>query len=152
MAENSTPAPVPAAELVAYETHEERVQAMERDGFIYFPAVLGEDCHLIQMTQWNTGGREEQGMHTDWKPIHLPADVAADPRVHIPALIVTAHFYLDDIYAAWCSRRTTISRDSSLSSTTRTAPGPAAGRCFSSVRNSLSPSTGFTRYPAHRSL
>ena len=161
MAEKSTPAPVPAAELVAYETHEERVQAMERDGFVYFPGVLdaaaieqlracsdrirtimvegregigakgerniqnafnrdplylafldkpgvielvegvlGTDCHIIQMTQWNTGNRTEQNMHTDWKPIHLPAEVAADPRVHIPALIATAHFYLDDIYEA----------------------------------------------------
>ena len=40
MAEKTTPAPVPAAQLVAYETHEERVQAMERDGFVYFPGVL----------------------------------------------------------------------------------------------------------------
>jgi len=61
-------------------------------------AVVGEDCHLIQMSQWNTGKRKEQIMHTDYKPIHLPEDVADDPRVRIPALIVTAHFYLDDIY------------------------------------------------------
>ena len=39
-------------------------------------------------------------MHADWKPILLPDDVAIDPRVKIPALIMTAHFYLDDIYEA----------------------------------------------------
>jgi len=150
MENGSTPVSMPAAELIAYATHEERVQAMERDGFIYFPAVLdaagiaqlracsdrikpvttkgdsiqnafnrdplylefldkpgvidlveavlGDDCHLLQMTQWNSGKREEQDMHTDWKPIRLPDEIAADPRVTIPALIVTAHFYLDDIY------------------------------------------------------
>lgn len=62
--------------------------------------VLGEDCHIIQMTQWNTGRRENQAMHTDWKPIRLPDDVAGDERVRIPALIMTAHFYLDDMYEA----------------------------------------------------
>ena len=153
----------PAAELIDYETREERAQMLERDGFAFFRAVLspeqvqelrgcsdriqtiatprwdfidpegsgiktiqnafnrdplyldfldkpgvielvedalGEDCHLIQMTQWNTGKREEQKMHTDWKPILLPDDVAIDPRVKIPALIMTAHFYLDDMYEA----------------------------------------------------
>ena len=149
-------------DLIAYETREERAQAMERDGFIYLPAVinaaqvaelracsdrittssapgweggcnpddnrmkeihnafnrdplyldyldkpdvidlvedtLGDECHIIQMTQWNTGKRGEQTMHTDLKPINLPDDVAGNERVKIQALITTAHFYLDDIY------------------------------------------------------
>ncbi len=153
----------PVAELIPYDNREDRAQAMERDGFVYFPVVLneqeiqvlracsdriqtvgvpgwdfidpngsgvktiqnafnrdplyldfldkpgvielvedvlGDDCHIIQMTQWNTGRREDQRMHTDWKPIFLPDDVAIDPRVKIPALIMTAHFYLDDMYEA----------------------------------------------------
>ena len=60
--------------------------------------ILGEECHMIQMTQWNTGRRDDMKMHTDWKPFLLPDDVAADERVEVPVLIVTAHFYLDDIY------------------------------------------------------
>ena len=59
--------------------------------------TLGEDCHIIQMSQWNTGRRDDQPMHADWKPVLLPDQVAADKQVEIPALIVTAHFYLDDI-------------------------------------------------------
>ena len=56
--------------------------------------TLGEDCHIIQMTQWNTGKREEQKMHADWKPILLPDDVAIDPRVKIPPLIMTAPTFI----------------------------------------------------------
>jgi hypothetical protein len=152
---------MPAAQLVAHDSREERAATMDRDGFVFFPTViskeevrelracsdriqtveiagwdsigsngngiktiqnsfnrdalyldyldkpgvielvedvLGDDCHIIQMTQWNTGRREDQGMHADWKPIVLPDDVGADPRVNIPALIMTAHFYLDDMY------------------------------------------------------
>ncbi len=59
--------------------------------------TLGEDCHIIQMTQWNTGRRPDQDMHADWKPISLPDDVGLDPRVEIPPLIMTAHFYLNDM-------------------------------------------------------
>ena len=151
---------MPAADLVTYGSREERVSAMNRDGFVYFPKVLnsqqvqelractdriqtveapgfdwvgndgpgtksiktafnrhplylecldkpgvielaedvlGDDCHIIQMNQWNTGRRENTGMHTDWKPIALPDDIAADPRVQIPAWILTAHFQLDDM-------------------------------------------------------
>lgn len=62
-------------------------------------AVHGRDCHVIGMTAWVTGpGRPDQGLHVDWLPVPLPSDVAADPRVKIPALITTAHYYLNDLY------------------------------------------------------
>ena len=62
-------------------------------------AIHGDDCHVIGMTAWTTGpGRPDQGLHTDWLPVSLPADVLADPRVKIPIFITTAHFYLDDLY------------------------------------------------------
>jgi len=64
-------------------------------------AVHGPDCHVIGMTVWLTGpGRPDQGLHTDWLPILLPADVLADPRVKVPIFITTAHYYLDDLYEA----------------------------------------------------
>ena len=56
-------------------------------------------CHVIGMTSWVTGpGRPDQSLHTDWQPITLPEDIAADPRVRVPVFIATAHYYLDDIY------------------------------------------------------
>ena len=39
-------------------------------------AMHGEDCHCIGMQSWLTGpGRPDQGLHTDWLPISLPADM-----------------------------------------------------------------------------
>ena len=32
-----------AAELIAYDSQEERAEAMERDGFVYLPAVLSPE-------------------------------------------------------------------------------------------------------------
>ena len=32
-----------AAELIAYDSREERAQAMERDGFVFLPAVLSPE-------------------------------------------------------------------------------------------------------------
>ncbi|RKU35950.1 dioxygenase [Candidatus Poribacteria bacterium] len=62
-------------------------------------AVHGDDCHVIGMTAWMTGpGRPDQGLHTDWLPIPLPADVLQDKRVKVPIFITTAHYYLDDLY------------------------------------------------------
>ena len=63
--------------------------------------VHGSDCHVIGMTAWVTGpGRPDQTLHTDWKPVSLPDDITADPRVRIPIFITTAHFYLNDMYEA----------------------------------------------------
>ena len=56
------------------------------------------DCHIIGMTAWITGpGREDQQLHVDWRPFDLPADIAADPRVRMPVMAATAHYYLDDL-------------------------------------------------------
>ena len=155
-----------ALSLVAYNDLEGQVEALERDGYVYFPSVLdtdeiaelratmerlqaipeshgsgskhlkmatnsstsssatrlietrcisnsltnhpiievveaahGEDCHCIGMHSWLTGpGRPDQGLHTDWLPISLPADVRSDPRVKVPIFITTAHYYLNDMY------------------------------------------------------
>ena len=154
-----------ALSLVAYDNLESQVEALERDGYVYFPGVLdadeiaelratmdrlqaipeshdrdetpqngdeflhklisnsfnrdplylqfldkspvievveaahGEDCHCIGMHGWLTGpGRPDQGLHSDWLPISLPADIRSDPRVKIPIFITTAHYYLNDMY------------------------------------------------------
>lgn len=61
-------------------------------------AIHGADCHVIAMHTWMVGpGRPDQTLHTDWLPLSLPEDVAADPRVRIPIFITTAHLYLDDV-------------------------------------------------------
>jgi len=61
--------------------------------------VLGDDCHVLAMTAWITGpGRPDQDLHCDWIPMTMPADVLADPRINVPAFIVTAHLYLNDMY------------------------------------------------------
>ena len=61
-------------------------------------AIHGSDCHIIAMHTWLVGpGRPDQSLHTDWLPISLPEDMAADPRVRLPIFITTAHVYLDDI-------------------------------------------------------
>ena len=146
-----------ALSLVAHNDLESQVEALERDGYVYFPSVLnaeevaelratmdrletipecldthqnpenggkflnkiinnsfnrdprylqfldkspivevaeathGEDCHCIGMQSWVTGpGRPDQGLHTDWLPISLPADIRSDPRVKVPIFITTA--------------------------------------------------------------
>ena len=57
------------------------------------------ECHIIGMTAWVTGpGRPDQDLHVDWMPFPLPEDVAADPRVQVPVMIATAHYYLDDLH------------------------------------------------------
>ena len=56
------------------------------------------DCHIIGMTAWITGpGRDDQQLHVDWRPFDLPEDIAADPRVKLPVMAATAHYYLDDL-------------------------------------------------------
>lgn len=60
-------------------------------------AVLGDDCQVSGGSLWITGPGREMGLHVDWQPLRLPADVAADPRVRVPIFIATAHYYLDDL-------------------------------------------------------
>ena len=160
-----------ALSLVAHKDLESQVEALERDGYVYFPGVLdadeiaelratmdrleaipashdrdetlengdtflhklisnsfnrdplylqfldrspvievveaahGEDCHCIGMHSWLTGpGRPDQGLHTDWLPISLPADVRSDPHVKIPIFITTAHYILTICMKRWDRR------------------------------------------------
>ncbi|HYE07264.1 MAG TPA: phytanoyl-CoA dioxygenase family protein [Planctomycetota bacterium] len=60
-------------------------------------AVLGADCQVIGGSLWVTGPGRAMGLHADYIPMQLPEDVAADPRVRMPAFVATAHFYLDDL-------------------------------------------------------
>lgn len=60
-------------------------------------AVLGDDCQVIGGSLWITGSGRQMGLHIDYQPLSLPADVMADPRVQVPIFIATAHYYLDDM-------------------------------------------------------
>ena len=73
---------------------------LDKSGIIELAEEIhGADCHIIGMTAWITGpGRPEQTLHIDYLPISLPEDILADPRVHLPVFITTAHYYLDDMY------------------------------------------------------
>jgi hypothetical protein len=70
---------------------------VDRPGVIEIAeAIHGNDCHIIGMTAWLTGpGRPDQGLHADWQPLTLPAEVMSNPHVKIPIYIATAHFYLE---------------------------------------------------------
>ena len=62
-------------------------------------ALHGDDCHIIGMTGWMTGGgRPDQQLHCDWLPFPLPEHVLADPQVRMPFFITTAHYYLNEMY------------------------------------------------------
>ena len=43
-------------------------------------------------------GRHPMGLHIDYQPIGLPEDIASDPRVQVPIMISTMHYYLNDMY------------------------------------------------------
>lgn len=60
-------------------------------------AVLGDDCQITGGSLWVTGPGRQMGLHLDWQPLRLPADVLADPRVQVPIFIASAHYYLDDV-------------------------------------------------------
>ena len=83
----------------AFNHHPHFLNFLDQPGVIEIAeAIHGNDCHCLGMTSWQTGpGRPDQGLHTDWLPISLPADILKDPRVRIPIFITTAHFYLDDL-------------------------------------------------------
>ncbi|MDP6356381.1 MAG: phytanoyl-CoA dioxygenase family protein [Planctomycetota bacterium] len=83
----------------AFNRDEVFLQYIDRPGIIdVVEAIHGEDCHVIGMTAWMTGpGRPQQGLHVDWLPVPLPADVVADLRVNVPVFITTLHFYLDNL-------------------------------------------------------
>ena len=61
--------------------------------------IHGYGTRLIGGSIWITGaGRHPMGLHIDYQPFGLPEDIASDPRVQMPIMISTLHYYLDDIY------------------------------------------------------
>ena len=61
-------------------------------------AVMGADAHIIGLTGWVTGpGRADQGLHLDYLPLEVPEDILRSGRVVVPVMIMTAHYYLDDV-------------------------------------------------------
>jgi len=61
--------------------------------------IHGYGTRLIGGSIWVTGsGRYPMGLHIDYQPFALPEDIAQDPRVEIPIMISTLHYYLNDLY------------------------------------------------------
>ena len=61
--------------------------------------VHGHGTRLIGGSIWVTGrGRHPMGLHIDYQPFALPEDIASDPRVEVPIMISTLHYYLNDMY------------------------------------------------------
>lgn len=61
--------------------------------------IHGFGTRLIGGSIWITGaGRYPMGLHIDYLPFALPEDIASDPRVQIPIMISTLHYYLNDLY------------------------------------------------------
>lgn len=61
--------------------------------------IHGYGTRLIGGSIWITGaGRYPMGLHIDYLPFALPEDIARDPRVQVPIMISTLHYYLNDLY------------------------------------------------------
>lgn len=61
--------------------------------------IHGFGARLVGGSIWITGaGRYPMGLHIDYLPFALPEDIASDPRVEIPIMISTLHYYLNDLY------------------------------------------------------
>ncbi len=60
--------------------------------------IHGKGARCIGGSVWITGpGRYPMGLHVDYQPFGLPQDIAMDPRVRIPILVSTLHYYLNDL-------------------------------------------------------
>ena len=60
--------------------------------------VMGDDAHIIGQTGWVTGpGRPDQGLHLDYLPLEVPEEILKSGAVTMPVMIMTAHYYLDDV-------------------------------------------------------
>jgi len=60
--------------------------------------IHGKGARCIGGSVWITGpGRYPMGLHVDYQPFGLPEDIAADPRVRIPIMVSTLHYYLNDL-------------------------------------------------------
>ena len=61
--------------------------------------IHGYGTRLIGGSVWVTGtGRNPMPLHIDYQPFALPEDIASDPRVQVPIMISTLHYYLNDMY------------------------------------------------------
>lgn len=65
-------------------------------------AVLGDDMHLHGTSCWTTRpGRPTQQLHVDYVPIDWGddgAELLGTGKVQMPFMVLTAHYYLDDLY------------------------------------------------------
>ena len=69
------------------------------DAIKVIQAIHGPGTRVIGGSVWVTGpGRYPMGLHVDYQPFGLPEDIASDPRVKIPIMISTLHYYLNDMY------------------------------------------------------
>jgi len=60
--------------------------------------IHGKGARCIGGSVWITGpGRYPMGLHVDYQPFGLPEEIALDPRVRIPIMVSTLHYYLNDI-------------------------------------------------------
>jgi len=61
-------------------------------------AVMGAESHIIGLTGWVTcPGRPDQTLHNDYLPLEIPEDILVEGRVTMPVMIMTAHYYLNDV-------------------------------------------------------
>ena len=62
-------------------------------------AALGHDCHLMQHKAWTTGpGRLGSRLHVDFLPVRgIPERLLLEREVRVPSVLVTAHFYMEDV-------------------------------------------------------
>ncbi len=69
------------------------------DAIKVIQAIHGPGTRVIGGSVWVTGpGRYPMGLHVDYQPFGLPEDIASDPRVKIPIMVSTLHYYLNDMY------------------------------------------------------
>jgi ectoine hydroxylase-related dioxygenase (phytanoyl-CoA dioxygenase family) len=73
---------------------------LDRPGVIdVAEAALGRDCHIIGQTAWRSHpGFKGEPLHVDLLPLAWPEDAVAG-AFRVPPLILTAHFYLNDVTA-----------------------------------------------------
>jgi ectoine hydroxylase-related dioxygenase (phytanoyl-CoA dioxygenase family) len=73
---------------------------LERPGIIDLAeAALGRDCHVVGETAWRSHpGFRGEPLHADYLPFTWPEGALPD-AVRVPAFILSAHFYLNDVTA-----------------------------------------------------
>jgi ectoine hydroxylase-related dioxygenase (phytanoyl-CoA dioxygenase family) len=71
----------------------------DREGIVDLAEkTMGDQCHIIGMTAWRSHpGYNGWGNHADEIMVPVPEPTLAQPNYHLPILICTAHYYLNDI-------------------------------------------------------